>query len=165
MNQSKARILIDTGTVIDDTDSEFCRKHGIETETTEHIAHMANKSTQPLTVSKEPIEIQMKGYTDRRRLAVCPLDYDIILGKEWTTEKEYVISCATITITFTYRSKNHTIEAKEPSIVRSVSAINIIRDKRKQLPVYNVLVRNNPESGETDKRESTDARIKKVLES
>ena len=163
--QSKDRILIDTGAVLDYMGSEFCRKHGIETETTEHIARMANKSTQPLTVSKEPIEIQMKGYTDRRRLAVCPLDYDIILGKKWTREKDCVISCAANTITFTQRNRNHTIEAREPSIVHSVSASSIIRDERKQFPVYAVLVRNNPESGETDKSESIDPRIKKVLES
>ena len=60
VNQSEARSLIDTGAILDYIDSEFCRKHGIDTENTEHIARTANKSTQPLTLSKEPVEIQMK---------------------------------------------------------------------------------------------------------
>ena len=161
VNQSEARILIDTGAVLDYIDSEFCRKNGIITETTEHMARMANKTTQPLTVTKEPIEIQMKGYTDQRKLTVCPLDYDIILGKKWTTEKECVIGCATNEITFKHKHRSYTLEATEPSIVHSVSASSIVNDEKRQFPVYALLVRDMSGIDNTDVNGTTDPRIRK----
>lgn len=63
VNDTKTRLLIDTGAVLDYIDTDFCRKIGIITDTTTNVARMANKTVQELTVTKQPVEIQLKGYT------------------------------------------------------------------------------------------------------
>lgn len=163
INKTNARILIDTGAVLDYIDSTFCEKSNIFTETTNHVARMANKSLQTLTMTKEPIEIQIKGYTEKRKFAVCPLDYDVILGKRWTTEKKCFIDCERNIVQFRHRDNEYTIEALEPTIVHHISANTITKDERRQYPIYAIFVRQGEEEVRLENRNKYPPAIEKLL--
>ncbi len=102
-------------------------------------------------------------YTDKIRFAVCPLNYDIILGKKWTTEHHAVINCYTNEIRFSHKGKFYTIVATDPKTKKLISVNAITRDHSKNHPLYAVMLRRVPstDKGDVENRKNKD--IKKLL--
>ena len=136
-----ARILVDDGAEINQLNMAFCHKHKIATQTTTHTASMANQVTQSLRVTTEPINVQIKGYTESMRFAVSPLSYDLILGKQWTYRHRALIDCYNNIITFRHKDETLSIIADEPSTSSLVSVNNVIKSERIGYPTFAVMIR------------------------
>lgn len=147
---SPARVLIDDGAEISYISTEFCNKFKIPLVETNHMAKMANQTSQNLQMTQYPVEVQMKGYTEQLRLAASPLNYDLILGKQWTSNHNAFIDCRSNIVTFQHRGRTFELHAIDPEIRELVSANSIVNDARKEYPVHAVLVRKAQEEKQTE---------------
>ncbi len=95
---------------------------------------MANNTTQKLKSTGHPLTMSIGRYTDKIRFAVCPLNYDIILGKKWTTEHHAVINCYTNKIRFSHKGKFNGLVATDPKTKQLISVNAITRDHSKNHP-------------------------------
>ncbi len=100
---------------------------------------MANNTTQELRSTVHPLSVSISGYTEKLRFAASPLNYDVILGKKWTTEHRAIVNCYTNEIVFQHKGRRHTIVAREPSKPNFVSVNSITEDHDRKLP----FIRNN----------------------
>lgn len=83
MNGNKAQILIDSGTMLNHVDTDFCLKHGIVIQDKNHVARMANNIEQEVSSTKDPIAVSFSSYSENMMMVVNSLIYDVVLGKKW----------------------------------------------------------------------------------
>ena len=78
VNGTKARILIDSGAVLNHISAEFCEKHNIKLQQeTSHVGVMANKVEQKLCSTISDVKISIGPYTERMRLVSNPQSHDV----------------------------------------------------------------------------------------
>jgi len=162
VNKVKARILIDTGTVLNHISLEFCQKNGIALhENDTHVGVMANKVEEKLKSTTSSVTISMGPYTEPMRLAASPLNYDIILGKNWCNNHNALVDCKANTVDFCYKGKKHTVSATEPIAVREVSINSICRDVKKGCPVFAIILDDDLKGENRNNDPSIKALLKK----
>ena len=127
---------------------------------------MANNTTQKMMSTVCPVSISMGGYSQKMRLAANPLNYDLILGKKWTTEHMAVINCYSNEISFSHKGKNYHLVARDPSNHDFVSANAITKNHDQGYPLFAVMLRKPhvediTQSG-TDSSKNKD--VRKLLE-
>ena len=160
----RARILIDDGAELNHISEEFCRKNGIILKDENYTASMANNTSQKLLSTVSPVSVSIGGYTEKLRFAANPLNYDLILGKKWTTNHRAVINCYTNEISFSHKGKNYHIIAKDPTNHNLVSVNAITRDHDRRYPLFAVMLRkvdvdDNTQSGTRDTKEQDIQRL------
>ena len=141
VNGRISRIFFDPGSEISHIDESFCQRHGIETLETPHSATMANKSHHELHHTKHPVQLQLRGYTEPVHLAVMPLNYDAILGKNWCTSHNAKIDMATNEVEFSHNGKRYCVEANQVYARQFVSLNSIEQDIKRSFQCFAVLVR------------------------
>ncbi len=72
---------------------------------------MANNTHEKLMSTVHPLKGTFEGYTEKMRFASNPLNYDVILGKKWTSKHHAIINCYTNEIKFEHKGKTHTAVA------------------------------------------------------
>ncbi len=110
----RTRIQIDDGPELDHISQEFCTRHRISLKREQHVASMGNNTHQKLTSTVHSPTVTFGGYTEKMRFASNPLNYDVILGKKWTSKHHAIINCYMNEIEFEHEGKTHTIVAREP---------------------------------------------------
>ena len=150
----RARVLIDDGAELNHISQEFCEKHGIVLREENYTATMANNAHQKLLSTTSPVSISLGGYTQKMRLAANPLNYDLILGKKWTSEHKAIINCYTNEISFSHKGKDYHIVAKDPTNHNLVSVNAITKDHHRQYPLFAVVLRKI-ETGDTTRSETS----------
>lgn len=163
INEHSVQILIDDGAELNHLSEDFCRRHFIATKEEDHEACMANKASQKLKSTLEPLQLSIHGYSERLRFVVCPLNYDLILGKKWTTAHEAVLNCYTNEVKFTHRNKCHTIVATKPKSKQVVSVNAITRDLSKKHQLYAVMLREVPSTDQRSTNNHEDKDIETIL--
>ncbi len=91
----RASILVDDRAQLNHSSQEFCIWHGISLENEQHVASMANNTHQTLMSTVHPLTVTFGGYTEKMRFASNPLNYDVILGNNWTSKHYAIINCYT----------------------------------------------------------------------
>ena len=134
INGKSCRFLIDNGSEICYISEHFCKKSGISTKKTNHVATMANGSTNHLKETLEAgVELNLGPIVEQRRFAVCPLNgYDAILGKNWLGQYNPYINHRTNDIFIRDRGKEVILKAfyeRHPQIVPLNSILKDIRRK------------------------------------
>ena len=149
INDLPARILIDDGSVVNYIDENFCQSHNISIEGANQTATMANKMPQETKVTTQKLQISMGGYTKSMKFACIPLNYDLILGKKWTSKHKAVIDAYSNEVIFRYKGKIHRIIAIDPAEDLFISANTISNYEKKNIPLCAILIRPAPENKET----------------
>lgn len=162
-NGHKTKILVDDAAEVNYIDEEFCCSSGVATRTTERFAEIANRNEQVLSETVDPIEIQVKGYTERLRFAVFPLKHKIILGKQWLASHRGKIDYFLNVVSILYRQRKHTSLANEPQDSELISLNAITNDHRKSCPLFAAFLRPTPET-EAMKAEPMLDDVKRLLE-
>ena len=147
----RARILIDSGAELNHISQDFCKKHGIVLKEEDYTASMANNTPQELKSTVSPVTISIGGYSQKMRFAANPQNYDLILGKKWTTIHRALINCYTNEICFSHKGKEYKIMAKDPSNQNTVSVNAISKDYKQKYPIFAVMLRKIP-AGETARK-------------
>ena len=124
---------------------------------------MANKTPQSLKSTLEPLQISIKGYTETTYLASIPSNYDMILGKKWTTEHKAKIDCYNNKVTFQHKGKTYRVVATDPKEPHFISANSITTDLKKKIPLYAVFLRKIPENKERNQESPRNPELKALL--
>lgn len=157
VNNKKARILFDPGSEISYISTDFCNKNNIETIETEQFASMANKTTEKMSRTKEPIILNIRGYTEKVHLASMKLHHDIILGKKWCDDHQTIIDFSTNEITFKYKDKEYILTAMEYYKSQFISINNIMKDIENGLPCFAITVKKEDLSKKGSRPREIDA--------
>ena len=126
---------------------------------------MANNTPQKLLSTISPVTICIGGYTQKMRLAANPLNYDLILGKKWTTDHKAIINCYTNEIRFSHKGKNYHVIAKDPTDHNHVSVNAITKDHDRKYPLFAVMLRKveSDDTTQSGTDESQEQDIQKLL--
>jgi hypothetical protein len=112
VNSAPCKILFDNGAEISYLSNRLAKHLQAETKEENQHATFANGTTTPLHQTVVPVNLRIEGYTESIYLAVCPLSsYDVILGKQWLSKYDPIISHKTNEITFQFQNQNVTIQA------------------------------------------------------
>ncbi len=142
VNHCNAKILFDSGAVLNHISLEFCEKNGIPVrEEDEHIGVMANKAEQTLKSTVSDVTISIGPYTEAMRFVANPQNHDIILGKKWCSNHEATLKCATNEIDFWHRGKLFKITARPHVPLKEVSVNSITKDYKLGCPMYAAILR------------------------
>ena len=127
---------------------------------------MANNTQQKMKSTVYPVTISMAGYSQKMRLAANPLNYDLILGKKWTTNHKAVVNCYTNEISFSHKGKQYTMIAKDPRSHNFVSVNSITKDHDRKYPLFAVVLRkaNTEDTLQSGMDESKDKDIQGLLQ-
>jgi len=149
INGVRAKLMFDPGSEISYVNRSFCLSNKIPIKDTNHLATMANKNTQTLEQTKSTISLQIQGYTEQLSFAVCPLNHDAILGKDWHSNHFATIDNHSNQISFSHRNKKFTIYANEFHLCESISLSAMTRDYEENFPLFAVVLNpNKPETSE-----------------
>jgi len=89
---------------------------------------MANKSTQSILRTKEPISLQIRGYTVSLNFATMPLHHDLILGKNWCDDHSAKIDSSNNEVYFEHKDTKVILTVTEYYKSQFVSLNNIMND-------------------------------------
>jgi Retroviral aspartyl protease len=112
INSHPCKILFDNGAEI--SYLSHCLAMQLQVETTEIDQHatLADVTSTPLLQTVVPVTLTIEGYSESLYLTVCSLSsYDVILGKQWLSKYDPLISHKTNKITFHFRNQSITIQA------------------------------------------------------
>ena len=152
VNGTKARILIDSGAVLNHISAEFCQRNNIKTqEETSHVGVMANKVEQSLRSTVSDVQISIGSYTEKMRLVANPQNHDVILGKKWCSNHKALLDCDTNEIIFCHKNSKHKIHAVPQVPMKEVNANCITKDFKVGCPMYTAILRE-PRDDSTNKQ-------------
>ena len=144
VNGTKARILIDSGAVLNHISAEFCEKHNIKLQQeSSHVGVMANKVEQKLCSTISDVKISIGPYTERMRLVSNPQSHDVILGKKWCYNHKAKLDCETNEVTFCYKDRRLKIRAVPPIPMEEVSINSITKDFKIGCPMFTAILRES----------------------
>ena len=141
INGMQASILIDSGAVLNHISLEFCLKNKIPIKKEKYVALMANKVEQKVGSTEHAVVVSFGPCSEKIRLVVSPLSYDVILGKKWGTNHKAKLDLNCNKIDFCYKDNSHSIYAP---IISSehVSVNTICREYQKGTPLFAAFVRD-----------------------
>ena len=137
-----ALILIDNGAEINHISNKFCLAAGIKLQKADFEAQMANSSKERMESTTDKVRISIGPYTESMRLAANTLNYDVILGKKWTSEHNAKIDCLNNVIEFQHRNRTHKITASEGPPTDTLSVNSIEKHSKREYHVYAIVLRN-----------------------
>jgi hypothetical protein len=131
VNSAPCKILFDNGAEISYLSNRLAKHPHVETKEANQHATFADGTSTPLHQTIVPVNLKIEGYTEATYLAVCPLSsYDVILGKQWLSKYDPMISHKTNEITFQFQNQNVTIHAdleRHKSLVSASTFSRVIR--------------------------------------
>jgi RNase H-like domain found in reverse transcriptase/Reverse transcriptase (RNA-dependent DNA polymerase)/Integrase zinc binding domain/Retroviral aspartyl protease/Chromo (CHRromatin Organisation MOdifier) domain len=131
VNSAPCKILFDNGAEINYLSHRLAKQLQVETKEANQHATFADGTSTPLHQTIVPVTLKIEGYTESIYLAVCPLSsYDVILGKQWLSKYDPMISHKTNEITFQFQNQNVTIQAdleRHKSLVSASTFSRVIR--------------------------------------
>ena len=144
INNSRCRFLIDNGSQISHISEQFANSIGLVVQPSTEIATMANGSTSKLKeTNTKGVKISLGDFEENRRFSVCPLyGYDAILGKDWLSEHNPYINHRTNQIYLSVGTNTLEIDASLEKPRSLISRTAIMRDFRKNNPVFAVVLRS-----------------------
>ena len=162
VNSQTCRILFDNGAEINYLSQRLAKTLRIPTRNAPRSATFADGTTTSLQETITPVDIQFGDYFDSLPFAVCPLaSYDVILGKQWLSAHDPLISHRTNAITFEHRGKMVTINANLERHKSLISASTFSRQIRRGTKAFALLL--NPEDSGPSLPPS-EPQIKEILE-
>ncbi len=123
------------------------------------LIHVRN-SCPPYTHLRSPLEVTPR----KMRFASNPLNYDVILGREWTSKHHAIINCYTNEITFERKEKAHTIVAGRPKNHSLVSVNAIKKDHDQIYPLYAVVLRKIEETNQEISEKNRAQDVQRILQ-
>jgi hypothetical protein len=143
VNSAPCKILFDNGAEISYLSNRLAKHLQVETKEATQHATFADGTSTPLHQTVVPVNLRIEGYTESIYLAVCPLSsYDVILGKQWLSKYDPIISHKTNEITFQFQNQNFTIQADLKLHKSLVSANTFCRVIRRGYKTFALLLKH-----------------------
>ena len=112
INSHPCKILFDNGAEINYLSHRLAKQLQVETTEVDQHATFADGTSTPLHQTVVPVNLKIEGYSESLYLAVCPLSsYDVILGKQWLSKYDPLISHKSNKITFHFGNESIIIQA------------------------------------------------------
>lgn len=132
VNSCPCRILFDNGAEINYLSQRLAKTLGLPTHDAPRSATFADGTTAPLQETTTPVHLRLGDYIESMHFAICPLaSYDIILGKQWLSLYDPLISHRTNEISFEHQGKGITISANLERHKSLISASTFSRQIRR----------------------------------
>ena len=162
INSHPCKILFDNGAEINYLSHRLAKQLQVETTEVDQHATFADGTSTPLHQTVVPVNLKIEGYSESLYLAVCPLSsYDVILGKQWLSKYDPLISHKTNKITFHFGTQPIIIQADLERHKSLVSASTFSRAIRRGYNTFALLL--NPDRPSTTPSISI-PRVKTLLE-
>jgi hypothetical protein len=144
INSHPCEIIFDNGAEINYLSHRLAKQLQVETTEVDQHATFADGTSTPLHQTVVPVNLKIEGYSESLYLAVCPLSsYDVILGKQWLSKYEPLISYKTNQITFHFEDNSVRIQADLERHKSLVSASTFDRAIRRGYITFALLL--NPD--------------------
>ena len=163
--RTKARILIDDSAELSHISKDFCDKYSIVLNGENYTAYTAHSPPQKMGSTISPVTISLGDYAEKMRLAASLLNYELILGKTWTSAHKAIINCYTNEISFSHKGKMYNIVAKDPTNHSLIYVNSLTKDHHRKYPLFAVVLPKigtggTSQSGATNNLEKDIQRLK-----